>query len=153
MALQNYIDRFRALVALPVRRLRSKAAANHLGGNLPTVEETGEQPSLTEAAVRAERRSPKFGEYVAFADDEPPPPPNASLRRRISTKHAAKYLGRHPRTLEKWRNCWRQAELEGKPELRQGPRFLAVEGRIFYTIADLNEFKAAEKAHGRRLWL
>lgn len=60
----------------------------------------------------------------------------------LSPEAAAECLGVHPRTLENWRRSSRRAEIEGKPELRRGPKFHQRGSRVWYEVSDLDEFMA-----------
>lgn len=56
----------------------------------------------------------------------------------LTTRAAAEYLGVSPRTLEDWRT---KADATG---VVQGPKVTRSGGRVFYRIADLDAFQAAE---------
>ena len=67
----------------------------------------------------------------------------SSPARRLRPRAAAARLDLHKRTLENWRRSWRQAEKEGKPELRRGPRFVKIGKGIYYEVGDLDAWKAS----------
>lgn len=53
---------------------------------------------------------------------------------RVQPADAAEYLGRKKKTLDEWRSRG------------TGPRFVRVQGRIFYFVRDLDEFIAQSAA-------
>jgi hypothetical protein len=60
-------------------------------------------------------------------------PEEAPVIDRLNTAKAAAYLQVSPRTMQRWRR-------EGV-----GPEYLRMEGRIYYTVADLDEYLSSLK--------
>ena len=100
---------------------------------------------VTVAATRAGARSPLLASGSGQHRCPNAPCPQV---RRVTAMAAAKRLGVSVRTLEDWRQSWRHADEEGKPELRKGPKFFRVGKRVLYDVHDLDAFNAARRARG-----
>ena len=147
------LDQPKALAASPARRLRAPAAAKYLGVHRRTMEESRRSWRRAEREGKPElRRGPEpfhVGKRIFYYvhDLDEAKALAVALGNGLSTTAAAEHLGRHPRTLENWRRWCLRAEQEGKPELRRGPKFSTVGGRVLYATHDLDDFLAATKPH------
>ena len=155
--LSDKLVELQKLAASPERRIKPRAAAKYTGvpewklGQMSATWREAEQKG--DPALRKGPRFLKFknghvkyevrdlDEYIAQ---------RAAASESLSPNAAAEYVSLHRRTLENHRRAWRQAEKEGKPELRKGPRFFQEGKNIRYEKRDLDEFLATRSSGGLR---
>lgn len=151
--LHDEFNELTARAASSQRRMKSKAAAEYLGVPVWKLERWRSTSRKAEQEGNpALRRGPKIvkniGKLIRYEqrDLEEFKARAPAVSGGLLPDAAAKHLGLHRRTLENYRRAWRQAEKEGKPELRKGPKFFSEGKRVWYDVRDLDEFLAKRAA-------